>query len=102
MEITSKVEKVLKPKAEQLRLGQMGQPTDVQSLPDEKAYEQLQSLLEEMKLKVVAEEFTKSLKGMTNNERVYLTSTLGESPSGTSAWLRCMPEGPVGSLRYLC
>ena len=81
MEITSKVEKVLKPKAEQLRLGQMGQPTDVQSLPDEKAYEQLQSLLEEMKLKVVAEEFTKSLKGMTNNERVYLTSTL-------SAWLK--------------
>lgn len=67
------------PKGEQLRMTQVGHPSDIvaHSLHLETATEQIQKSLEDMKLKVVADEFTASLKGMTNNEWVFLTRTLG-------------------------
>ena len=63
----------------QLRPTEIGHAKDLvaHSLHLETSTELLRKTLEEMKLKVVADEFMASLKGMTNNEWVYLTTTLG-------------------------
>ncbi len=65
--------------ATQLGFGQIGHSSDViaHSLHLETATENIRKTLEEMKLKVVADEYMASLKGMTNNEWIYLTNTLG-------------------------
>lgn len=63
---------------EQLKLPGLG--SVVHSLDLETAAEHIRKVLEEMKLKVIADEFMGALKEMTNSERIYLTNTLG-------AWL---------------
>lgn len=71
------------PEAEQLRLSGIGDNMDVVAPTArelEAATENIRRTLEEMKLKVIADEFMASLKGMTNSEWIYLTNTLG-------AWL---------------
>jgi DNA replication protein DnaC len=72
-------EKATDARQEQLRLNGIGAESDIvaHSLHLETATEHIRRTLEEMKLKVVANEFMASLKDMTNNEWVYLTTTLG-------------------------
>lgn len=65
---------------EQLPLPIDGMDLVAHSLHLEPATEQIRKSLEDMKLKVVADEFMASLKGMTNREWIYLTARLG-------AWL---------------
>lgn len=78
MEKISNATKATEPREEQLKLAGIGDNDVVaHSLHLEAATEHIRKTLEEMKLKVVADEFMASLKGMTNNEWIYLTNTLG-------------------------
>ncbi len=63
---------------EQLEMASvLAKKTPAHSLHLETATESMRKTLEEMKLKTVADEFMSSLKGMTNGEWIYLTTTLG-------------------------
>ena len=63
----------------QLNFSQLGHSKDIvaHSLHSETATQEIRKALEDMKLKIVANEFMASLKGMTSNESIFLINTLG-------------------------